>query len=381
MIKKQSLKEKKVLIFHPTIAPYRVDFFNDLYTKLNASIYLYYENLLDQNFDYAEIKKQFKFSPKYFKRKFKIGKRVFPIGHLEILKKEMPDIVIVGEYGIGFWITVIFRLFCKKKYKIISICDDSYDLLVTEKNLHSKARTLGSKYVDGLILCNEQVGEYYRKSLNVNKTFIFPIIHKDDSYRENIDVIKELANKIIDNEKLVNKRIFLFVGRISPEKNIEYLIESFVFYHRNFPENKLYLIGDNIASNKLYCDKIKNIIRNNNAQDYIVLLGRKEGIELKTWFVLGRMLILPSRYERFGAVVNEALLLGEKVAVSSKAGAAMLVNKNNGVVLNIDEKYIDFSKLSEKVEPLREYIQNIPSNMPFKYNELMQKLIDWINIF
>ena len=97
MIKKQSLKEKKVLIFHPTIAPYRVDFFNDLYTKLNASIYLYYENLLDQNFDYAEIKKQFKFSPKYFKRKFKIGKRVFPIGHLEILKKEMPDIVIVGE--------------------------------------------------------------------------------------------------------------------------------------------------------------------------------------------------------------------------------------------------------------------------------------------
>ena len=121
MIKKQSLKEKKVLIFHPTIAPYRVDFFNDLYIKLNASIYLYYENLLDQNFDYAEIKKQFKFSPKYFKRKFKIGKRVFPIGHLEILKKEMPDIVIVGEYGIGFWITVIFRLFCKKKYKIISL--------------------------------------------------------------------------------------------------------------------------------------------------------------------------------------------------------------------------------------------------------------------
>lgn len=59
----------------------------------------------------------------------------------------------------------------------------------------------------------------------------------------------------------------------------------------------------------------------------------------------------------------------------------MLVNKNNGVVLNIDEKYIDFSKLSEKVEPLREYIQNIPNNMPFKYNELMQKLIDWINIF
>lgn len=112
-----------------------------------------------------------------------------------------------------------------------------------------------------------------------------------------------------------------------------------------------------------------------------MLLGRKEGIELKTWFALGRMLILPSRYERFGAVVNEALLLGEKVAVSSKAGAAMLVNKNNGVVLNIDEKYIDFSKLSEKVEPLREYIQNIPNNMPFKYNELMQKLIDWINTF
>lgn len=381
MVNTQKLSTKKVLIFHPTVAPYRIDFFNDLYKNLNVSIYLYYENLLDQNFNYTEIKKRFEFCPRYFKKTIKIGKRVLPVGHFDVLRKEKPDIVIVGEYGFGFWATVIFRFFCKKKYKIISICDDSYDLLVTEKNLHSKARLLGIKHVDGLILCNEQAEEYYRGKLKFDKNFIFPIIHKDDSYRKNLEGAKKKANQIIESEKLINKRVFLFVGRISPEKNIKYLVQSFILFHQKFPENRLYLVGDYLESNKSYFDDIKKFIDDNVAHDYITFVGRKEGEELKGWFILGQMLILPSRYERFGAVVNEALLLGEKVAVSSKAGATILVNDHNGVILDIDKEYIDFAKLSSEIDPIKGKNEEVSNNMPFRYDELMEKLVYWIKSF
>ena len=381
MVDKQMLYTKKVLIYHPTIAPYWIDFFNDLYKNLKASVYLYYENLFEQKFNYDEIKNKFEFHPKYFKKTLKIGKRVIPIGHFKALKEEQPDIVIVGEYGVGFWATVFFRFFCRKKYKVVSICDDSYDLLVNENNLHSKARDIGLKFVDGLILCNQKADEYYQTELGFKNNYVFPIIHKDSIYRANIEKIQKYANQLIKEEELINNRVFLFVGRISPEKNIEYLIQSFIFYHHEFPENKLFLIGNYIDSNRSYYDKLSNIVQFNKAEEYIIFLGRKEGIELKSWLALGQMLILPSVYERFGAVVNEALLLGEQVAVSSKAGSVMLINNRNGIILDIKEKYINFEILSNRIQPIKGKIEMIPNNMPYRYDELMDGLIEWIDDF
>ena len=55
MTEKNFLLPKTVLIFHPTIAPYRIDFFNDLYKSFNAKIVLFYRNLKDQKFKYEEI--------------------------------------------------------------------------------------------------------------------------------------------------------------------------------------------------------------------------------------------------------------------------------------------------------------------------------------
>ena len=210
---------------------------------------------------------------------------------------------------------------------------------------------------------------------------MFPNIQKHIIYRANIEKIQKYANQLIKEEELINNRVFLFVGRISPEKNIEYLIQSFIFYHHEFPENKLFLIGNYIDSNRSYYDKLSNIVQFNKAEEYIIFLGRKEGIELKSWLALGQMLILPSVYERFGAVVNEALLLGEQVAVSSKAGSVMLINNRNGIILDIKEKYINFEILSNRIQPIKGKIEMIPNNMPYRYDELMDGLIEWIDDF
>ena len=45
----------KLLVFHPTIAPYRIDFFNDLYAAFDTHVCLKYWNLRDQTLDYEKI--------------------------------------------------------------------------------------------------------------------------------------------------------------------------------------------------------------------------------------------------------------------------------------------------------------------------------------
>ena len=47
----------KMLVFHPVIAPYRIDFFNELYSQLGAEVCLFYRNLSSQKFDYEKIEK------------------------------------------------------------------------------------------------------------------------------------------------------------------------------------------------------------------------------------------------------------------------------------------------------------------------------------
>ena len=57
--------KKRLLIFHPTIAPYRIDFFNDLYRAFDTRVCLQYWNLRDQTFDYDKLYARFRFHPFY----------------------------------------------------------------------------------------------------------------------------------------------------------------------------------------------------------------------------------------------------------------------------------------------------------------------------
>ena len=82
---------KKLLIFHPTIAPYRIDFFNSLYEAFETRVCLLYRNLKSQKFDYAKIEKQFVYTPEYLKEGLKIGGRRLYFGYWKHLCQFKPD--------------------------------------------------------------------------------------------------------------------------------------------------------------------------------------------------------------------------------------------------------------------------------------------------
>lgn len=368
---------RKLLVFHKAIAPYRIDFFNSIYEKFDAKIVLDYKNLKSQTFDYSVIESALHFKPSYLEYWRKIGKRNFYKGYSKYLSEFKPDIVMTSEYGLNLWVAVIKRFFLQKKYKIITICDDSLKMTEECSEDRKKSRKMALHFLDGVILCNPAAQEWYSHHTDV-KTFCFPIIHKDEVFTEKLRSSYAQVEDDIRKYNLVGKKVFLFVGRLSPEKNIEYLVKSFIVASKKHNDIELLIVGDDGSTDGTVRRNIEKMIAEEHCS-CIQLLGRKEGTELYSIYSCGQVLILPSLSEAFGAVTNEALLAGEYVMVSKYAGSASLVTSENGEVTDIEESTIDFDNMITRLEPVSEHWNPRDSKMPVSYEKTMSNLVDWIS--
>ena len=107
------------------------------------------------------------------------------------------------------------------------------------------------------------------------------------------------------------KKKFLFVGRLSSEKNIKQLVEIF----NALSDYTLIIIGTGPQESELKCMAHKNII----------FLGQVENRKLKKYFLSNDIFILPSIDEPWGLVVEEALYFGMPVIASKNCGVSELI--------------------------------------------------------
>ncbi len=366
--------KKKLLIFHPTIAPYRIDFFNDLYRAFDTRVCLQYWNLRDQTFDYDKIYSQFAFKPHYLKEIIKIGPRSLWGGFWKHLDDFNPDIVLVSEFNMTALMVLAHRFFKRKKYKVISICDDSYNM-VAEGNdfsrLHCIARRLVVPRLDDLILVEPKVTEWYQQ--HYNKGICFPIIKPEEKARKEYERVLPMSQDIIKKYGLQGKKVFLFVGRLVALKNVETAIQA--FSHLNQKENVFVVVGDGPERKNL--ETLAKDLKAN-----VLFTGRLEGDALNVWYNIADVFVLASYQESFGAVTNEALLAGCFALVSNKAGSACLVGEGvNGYTFSP----MDVEELSDKMEKIstllsrKEDIVLKKNMMQISYSNYIDKLIKEIN--
>ena len=373
---------KRILIFQPAIAPYRIDFFNELHDRLGAKLILYRDNPEDQEFDKSNTFGKLHFKPGFFSKSLRLFGRDYYIGHFRRLFYYRPETVIAGEYGEGLWSAVIYKRLINRKCKVYSLCDDTADIVKECTGLRRLSRDHVIKHIDGLILCNKGAKSVYDKVYGIN-SFVFPIIHRSESFYEDRGEAENIARRYLQEYSLTGKKLFLFVGRLSAEKNLEYLIRSFVRAHDKHPSNHLILIGGDNRMESGYGDKLKGLVEQYGAEEYIKFVGRKEGTELKAWMYLCQCLVLPSYHEAFGAVVGEALLAGEYVMVSTKAGAVDLVNSDensefNGIAIDINKEYIDFDLMSERIDPLDMNWKPKKGGLIENFDTLMDEFVQWL---
>lgn len=341
-------EKKKLLIFHPTIAPYRIDFFNDLYQAFETRVCLEYWNLRDQTFDYDKIYAQFAFKPYYLKELLRLGGRSVWRGIWKHLNEFNPDVVLVSEYGITALMVLLYRLLKRKNYKIISICDDSYDMLAEKKEfsiLHRIARRTVVPGLDDLVLVEPKAAEWYQQ--RYGKGFCFPIIKQEDKARAEYARALELSKQLRQEYALERKKVFLFVGRLVDIKNVDTAIKAFSRLDQD--KNVFVIVGDGSEKNRW--EQLAHELNTN-----VIFTGRKEGADLNAWYNVADIFVLPSYQEPFGAVTNEALLAGCFALVSNKAGSSCLIEEGvNGFTFSPMDVDVLSSLMEETTQLQVEY--------------------------
>lgn len=128
--------------------------------------------------------------------------------------------------------------------------------------------------------------------------------------------------KIAENEK-----VLLYVGRISPEKNLEVLIPVMELILHQSPATKLLLVGD-----FEYREILEGLAQESTASDNIIFTGRLPREELGAVYAAADIFVFPSVKDTQGLVLAEAALAGLPVVMIDEAVTEVVRDGINGII-------------------------------------------------
>ncbi|HHD75751.1 MAG TPA: glycosyltransferase family 1 protein [Campylobacterales bacterium] len=145
----------------------------------------------------------------------------------------------------------------------------------------------------------------------------------------------------------------LYVGRVTTEKNIAFLLDLWQKNHNQNNNRWLILVGSGSFEKHAKTYESYNI----------KFLGHQDKEQLKTLYASSDLFIFPSNSDTLGQVVIEAIASGLPALVSDQGGPQTLISKElpNGYVLekNSEERWINaINELSNDHEKRKRFSQN-----------------------
>ena len=189
------------------------------------------------------------------------------------------------------------------------------------------------KHIDGVFAIGESCEKYYR---SISKKWkVFPFLYVTESF-DNVP-----AADIDDDLRI------LYVGSLSKRKNVKVLVEAL----EGVQNVTINIIGDGDERHELEDLSKKYGI---DATFYGTMKMKDIPYEMQK----NDVLVLPSLYDGWGAVVNEALTQGLSVVCSDKCGAKDLLHDNvRGLVFtnnNVACLHSILVVLTDKINVIRE---------------------------
>jgi len=322
--------KKKLLIFHPALAPYRVDQFNSLSKLFDLEVVFVYENIDNNKFDQSKLLSLLEFKYSFLLKGIYFKGRVFRFGIFRKIKRFNPDIIIGYEYSFITQYLIFLKRIGLIHQRIGSTIDDSLEIC---NHVQSKGRYFARKIsvnkFDILIVMSNEVSTFYQNTFNIrpNQIIVSPILQDPERLRENSNLLEIFANQYIKDYNLKGKKILLYVGRFSPEKGLIRFVNHIHTLLLDHKQVVLVLIGNGEEKTA-----IVNLLKDKSLEKKVIMPGRYEGQNLNAWYVCSSGFVFPSTYEPFGAVVNEALIFGLKVFCSKYAGSSYLVTPEKGML-------------------------------------------------
>jgi len=168
----------------------------------------------------------------------------------------------------------------------------------------------------------------------------------------------------------INSINLIYAGRISKDKNIDFLLKVFYGVRVRFKELKtrLFIVGDGP-----YLEKLSREHRDRD----IIFTGRVKENEMTKYYSFGDIFLFPSTTDTFGMAVLEAQACGLPAVVSDVGGPKeIIIDGVTGFVAksgNLDDWVTKLSELIEK----RVSGEDIINNMRFEAVKNVKQRYDW----
>jgi glycosyltransferase involved in cell wall biosynthesis len=161
-----------------------------------------------------------------------------------------------------------------------------------------------------------------------------------------------------------DERIVLYVGRLEVYKGVQELLSAFGRAVKEEHDLRLAIAGDGSLRPRVEAIAAK-------ADCHIIYLGRLSGDDVLRAYLAADLLVLPSLFEPWGLVVNEAMACGLPVIVSDHVGCAddLVRHGETGVVVGA-------GRVTELTSAIRQLVRDAPARI--RMGQATERLIsDW----
>lgn len=328
------MNKLRAIVFYQYLPPWRIDVFNKMGEYYDLTIVFINADCEGFTYNRSELLKQLKgIKTIFLTNGVKIKGRPFRLGIFKIIKQINPAIIFSHEYSPTSVVVALYKQMGLFHFKYYITTSDNCQMAENVGGIKAIMRKYVLNNSNGIIVYSNSVKDWYKTNFPKLKIEICPNIQNPKtllSYKPNFPNIEKSYNQTFN---LTNKNIILYTGRLVDVKGLDLLLNAFA--KSQIDDYVLVLVGEGNLKNDLF-----ELSKKLGICEKVIFAGYFSGIKLYAWYDIANFFILPSRYEPFGAVVNEALVYGCPVMASKYIGAVDFITKENGFLfdpLNEDE--------------------------------------------
>ena len=243
---------------------------------------------------------------------------------------------VIHVHGLGFFSDFLaLTKFFHKKHLVLS----THGGIFHTKSLYSLKKIYFRLWCRYVLKKFDQIIAVSKKDLE-----LFSKISSDIVFIPNALEIKDFKNLKRETEK----NSFLFVGRISKNKRIDNLINTFYFLKKKIPDIKLYIVGEDWGGIK---NDLDQSIRKKGLEENIIFTGGiKDLEELYSYYSKAEFFVSASEYEGFGISALEAMASSLVVFLNDIPAFRELVEDGvNGVIVDYSNPLVASERISRTI--------------------------------
>ena len=282
---------------------------------------------------------------------------LYPIKAVNIIKEWNLDVIHTHtEFGIGTFARVIGKQFDIPIIHTYHTMYEDYVHYITKGYFNGPSKKIVEyltkfycdKTIEELIVPTKKTYDLFKEKYKYDRNVhIIPTgIEIDRFYKENIDlnkvksIRKELGIK--DDEVAI-----LYVGRISSEKSIDFLINNQVQLLKDNKKCRLIIVGDGPD-----LDNYKKLSKKNKIEDKVIFTGKVPWEDVPRYYNMADIFVTASHTETQGLTVIEAMAAGRVVvALDDESFRNTVIDGLTGYLFKNKKEYI--SRMNELIKDKR----------------------------